>query len=368
MKFSIKKEILEKKLAIASRFCLTSLSSIQSLTGGLIKLDNQYLEITTTNLNDYFSTKIKVEGEKDGSAVVDIKKIGEFLNFLPQGKINIELKDSKLILKQGRTKGTFNTIPGQDFPELPKEVDNKITFKKSFLKKNLPLIIASSARDAARPILTGINIVSREGETFIVSTDGFRLSLITQETRQKIPSIVISASILDEVLKLLDEESELEIKYSEKEKIVKFDLQDIHIYSRLIDGEFPPFEKVIPTDSSTRLKLDREEFIKNIKLASVFARDFSSVILLEIRKDGLYIRPKTTEKEGTVVFQEMDFEGDEQTIAFNYKFILDFLNNVKGEKIIFEMTGGNAPGVFRSEDNPKFIHIIMPIRTEEEKA
>ena len=137
------------------------------------------------------------------------------------------------------------------------------------------------------------------------------------------------------------------------------------LYSRLIDGDFPPYERVIPVDKKTTIIVNREEMQKKVKLASVFARDFSNIVIIKTGQKEIEITPKTSDGRSNVVYLDAEIEGAEQRIAFNYKFLLDFLNNIKSEKITIELLRSDSPAVFRSEKQPDFIHIIMPVRISE---
>jgi len=365
---TIRKNLFQEKLFLASRFVLSKTSTIPSLQGGMLKIAKNKLEIVTTNLNEFFYTQIKIETNEEKKVVVDIKKIVEFLTLLSSEKINIYIDDKKLIIESDKTKASFNLISSADFPSLPKVDGKESELDKDFIKEKLPLVLFAAAKDEIRPILTGINFLTKEGQRCVVATDGFRLSLISEEKKEAFPSLIISANVLTEVLRIVGDNKEIKILFSDEKKIIKLMVGDVDIYSRVIEGEFPPFEKVIPTDYKTRVVLDGEEFLRNIKMASVFARDYSNIVVFDIKKDGFYIRPKTKDEKGTVIYQEVEFEGEEQKIAFNYKFVLDFLTNIKSKQVVFEMGQPNAPGVFKSPDRKDFLHVIMPIRTEEETS
>lgn len=365
MKFRIDKDKLLEKLTIASRFCLSKTNAIPSLQGGLLAFDKEVISITTTDLNDFFFSTLPLFS-KDGSQepiVVDIKKIVEFLQFLPKGEIEVETNTSQFIIRHNKTVGTFDVISSDDFPKLPSTTGTKVILTKTFLEKNLPLVLFSVSHDESRPILNGVSFISRNEKHYIVSTDGFRLSLIENTKQQGMPQATISSDILNELLHFASKEVEMTI--SDSEKVVMFTTSENTLITRLIEGDFPPFERVIPTSYKTHVVLDREDLLRNIKLSSVFAKDYSSIVVLEVKPEGIYIRPRVKEEKGTVIFQDAAVEGDEEKIAFNFKFLLDFLNNVKAKEVIFEMSASNAPGVFRTDDNKEFIHIIMPIRTEE---
>ena len=145
-----------------------------------------------------------------------------------------------------------------------------------------------------------------------------------------------------------------------------FYISEHELYTRLIEGDYPQFEKVIPSEKKTTITIDKEEFLRKVKLTSIFARDFSNVIILKTDKEGLKMYPKTTkDDEENITYQEASIEGEEQKIAFNYKFIIDFLNNISSKKVIIELLRSDAPAVFRSENIKNLIHIIMPVRIQD---
>lgn len=368
MKITAPKEIIQEKLSLASKFILTKFSASSSLQGGMLKFTKNKLQIFTTNLNDFFYTEIKIENVVEKTIVIDIRKVVEFLSFLSPGKIKLELKEKILFISSERTQGSFNLMSVSDFPELPVVDGKQYKIKKSFLEDNLPLVVFAASSDETRPILTGVNFASSDNQKHIVATDGFRLSLVTQTNSGDFPDIIISARLLHEILRLKTKSDVMTITTADKEKIIAFSVGEDTIYSRLIEGEFPPFEKVIPETCTTKLVINREELLKNIKLAAVFAREFSNIVIFDVKKDGLYLKPRTKEDSGSVVYQEAEVEGEEKRIAFNYKFVLDFLTAVKTEKIVFEMTQSNAPSVFKMAGKENFLHIIMPVRTEDESV
>lgn len=363
MKFKIKKDILLKKIQMSTKFCLNKISTNSSLQGTLLVYKKNLLEIISTNLTEYFYTSINIENEEEGRCVVDSKKIIEFLSLL-SGDLEIEIKDNKFFIKNNKTQGIFNLISADDYPKKPEIEGEKMVLKNKFIKENFPLVLFSTAKDDSRPVLTSINFSNKNNFQYLVSTDGFRLSLF--KTKEKILDANISSSVLNEILGFLESEDIL-ISYSKENKTVLFEISDIKIYSQLIEGDFPPFEKVIPEDCKSRIVINREELLKNIKLNSIFARDYSNIVIFNIKKDGLYIKPKIKEEGVMSTFQEAEINGEENTIAFNYRFILDFLNNIKEKEIVFEMNSKNAPGIFRIKNKEDFLYIVMPVRIDDEE-
>ena len=365
MNITIQKDELEQRLSQAVKFVSTKTPTTQTIQGCFISIKNNGSFVLTTNLNDFFKAGIGPKIKEGGDAVFDIKKAIEFTSFLNPNEVNIYTEENSLVIEQGKTKGYFNTFPKEEFPQIPQTGGKDYPLTKKQLEA-VGRVIYSASKDETRPILTGIYFSNKNGKSHIVTTDGFRLSLLEEEELKDLPQITIPAGIVNEVIKLATKDSKIKLKISDKEKLITFTLNNFTICSRVLDGDFPPFEKVVPKTSTTQLLLNKQEFIKNLRLVSVFAREQSDVVILDVQKKGFYLRPKFHEAKKTEIFQEPDeFKGEELKIAFNYKYILEFLNNTTPEKVVLEFTQSTAPGLFKGEKDPNLIHIIMPLRTDE---
>ncbi len=367
MRISIDRNTLAEKLSLSTRFTSERLTANQILQSVLLKSDGKEIHFYASNLNSYFHTKIKADTGKKFSVLIEPKKISEFLSLLSVGKIEVEVSDKKIFIFQEKYKGGFALINLSDFPLPPSVQGKKNTIKAEFFLKRLPLVLFAASRDETRPVLTGVNFLTNN-EFTIVATDGFRLSLLKLEKQAEIPPLIIPSAILEEVIRLCHKEKIVDLIYSPEEKTVLFRIGDDEIYTRLIEGDFPPFERVIPEKSATRTQVDREELARGIKRIAVFARDLANVVVLKIKKEELIIQPKGEEADSSVVI-EAKTEGEDQTIAFNYRFILEFLNHLEsntdsGKNIIVEILRPEAPVVFRSEKHPNYLHIIMPVRIQ----
>lgn len=365
MKININKEVFLEKLSLASRFTSSRLSSLVVLQGVLLESKDDKLHFFSTNLSSYYHTFIKIKPEKENMRIViEPKKIVEFLSLLPTGNLEMEIEAKQILISLGKTKGTFSILPADEFPLPPKMEKEEQKIKAEFLTSNLPLILFAASRDETRPALTGVNFVARDDDMIMVATDGFRLSLTKVKKAIQIPSMIIPSGFLDEVIRLVKNE-DIYFGYSESEKTISIRSGENDFYSRLVEGEFPPFEKVIPAEKTTTVVLDKEEFLRNVKLISVFARELSSIIMLQVNKDGVFLKPKTDSAGQNITFQEGKTEGEDQRVAFNYRFLLDFLNHVKSKQVAVEIVRSDAPVVFRPTGMPDFIHIIMPVRIQE---
>ena len=325
IKLILPKEEFLKKINYALHFTSTKISNINYIQGIFLKGEKNIIHIYSTNLSYYFHTTVKTEKTEDFSLIIEPRKVIDFLNLLPPGKITLEINDKKINIKQGNINGEFPLIEGKDFPIPPKIEEKKQRINTDFLLKNLPLVLFSTSNDESRPVLTGVNFLVEEDNILMVSTDGFRLSLLRLKKEIDIPSLIIPVSFLNEVLNFIKKEKEIDFFYSSEEKMIKIKTDDLEFFSRLIEGDFPPFEKVIPNQTTTSVELDKEEFLRNVKLVAIFSRDYSNIIILKIKKNGLFFQPKIDKQEKDITNQEIKMKGEEIRIAFNYKFLLDLL-------------------------------------------
>lgn len=361
----INKDLFLEKINIASKFVSGRSSSSSFLQGVLIKKEKENLYFYSTNLNFYYKGLLKTEGKDEFKFIVEPKKIIEFLSFLLPGDIEINTKEKSITISQQKTKGEFPVFSADDFPFLNESgiKKQKINIKK--IKEIFPLISFASSSDETRPVLTGINFDVIDETTNIVATDGFRLSLWTIKEKMPFSSIIISSSFFEDVLRFVGSKEEIDFSYNEKEKVITFYLDEGEFSSRLIEGEYPPYERVIPQQKTTEVLIERDDFLRGVKLATVFAKEFSNIVFLNIEKDHVKIAPKTNTNEENFSIQEAEVKGEPIKVAFNSKFLIDFLNKADSSKIKIQLLRPDAPVVFKIEKNPDFLHIIMPIRIQD---
>jgi len=366
MKLLLDKVFLSDILQTTQKFTSDRLGTGVSLQGVYIKISKGKINFYATNLNTYCSVSSDIKSEGDAELVIEPKKILEYLQLLDSGEISLDIMENNVQIIQGKTKGVFPTMPASDFPLAPELKEKPEKIKSDFLLKNLPFLLFTASVDEARPVLTGINFSSGDSDLILVATDGFRLSFVKEKSRGIFPSMIIPADFLREVTKYIKGKKEVDFTYSEKEQIVRFTIDNAEFSSRLIDGEFPSYERVIPEEKKSTVKLKKNELIRNTKLISIFAREFSNVVVYDFSKKGLVVSPKKEANAENVTTQDVIFEGEPMKIAFNYRYVLDFLNNIDSDEIEIELLRPDAPVVFKTPNNPSFFHIIMPVRIQDQ--
>ncbi|MDP3888726.1 MAG: DNA polymerase III subunit beta, partial [bacterium] len=313
--------------------------------------------------------------EEEGSITIPAKVINEFISSLPPEKVDLLIKETTLSIKSGSFKATVVGTLASEFPQIPSFSGKPILiFDKEDLVASLSQVVFAAAQDEGRPVLTSVFLKSeKEGNISLVATDGYRLSIKTLQVKEnKIEeNLLIPAKTFLEISRLAQEKSEtkdVQLGLTPEKSQVIFNLSDIEFSSRLLEGEFPDFEKIIPQSSTTTAEFDKEEFARSVKIASIFAREQSNIIKLKIEaSDGgkLNVSAETPQVGNNESEMTARVQGEPLEIAFNYRFLLDFLSNVKGEEIIFEAAGALTAGVFKVKGDSSYLHLIMPVRIQE---
>jgi DNA polymerase-3 subunit beta len=202
----------------------------------------------------------------------------------------------------------------------------------------------------------------------LVATDGFRLS----QKKIKVSGgkdglrVILPKLILSEIPRSAEDSADIYVSFQEKEKQAIFGVGDVVLTSRLLEGEYPDFAKIIPKSSSLQIRLDKEEMLRAVKLASIFARDSANIVKIKVLKDSLKIYAESGQSGSQETKVEAKIEGGAKDfeIAFNYHFLEEFLHSVQGEEINLEFSGVNAPGVFTDPKDSTYLHLIMPVKIQ----
>jgi len=368
MKLHVLSENLQKKLGYVGR-AVSQRNQMPILLNFLLEAKDGKLEVSGTDLEIGIKTEIPANIEEKGGITVPSKLFIELVNSLPQGKISLNKKDQTLEVVTPKIKSSFQTIPKDEFPELFKEKGQKImTFKKDDLRKKLTPVVFAASSDLGRANLSGVLFKTEGKELVIVATDGYRLSLKKEqfETKEKeVKKILIPARVIREAILLKEEGEDIDVYMAKENNQIILSTKNTVLVGRLIEADFPNFERIIPQDFSTRVFFDREELLKAVKIASIFSRETANIIKLSLKKDTIVVSANMPSVGDNTIDVEAKLEGEENEIAFNAKYLLEFLGSIEENDLVFEMTGPLNPGVFKIKGDDSFLHLIMPIRVQE---
>lgn len=375
MKFKVLQEELSKALSIAVRFTNVR-AQLPVLANVLISAQKNKLIVSATNLENSISIPIGAKVDTQGEITVPSKAFSDIVSNLASGTVSFLVDKEKLKISSANFNSTLAGMNAADFPVVP-QVVGKSTFKlavKNILEA-LSLVLFSASVDETRPVLTGVLLLIKPNSLQLVATDGFRLSQIKLKIfyKGKALKVILPKNVLSELIRLSSDDQDIKFEYKVKESQVVFATDGAVLASRTIEGEFPDYNKIIPKTAKITLNLDREELLRAVKLASVFARDSANVVKMRVKKDSVEIFAESSSagNQTTSIDAKVDTElaksaksKDLLEIAFNYRFLEDLLNALKCEDLHINLTDSNSPAVFTDPGDKDFLHLIMPVRLQ----
>ena len=384
MKFKVNQSEFSKALLTVSKSLLTK-ANLPILSSILITATKNKVEIVATNLETATETSFNSQIEIEGRVAVVGKTLLEFVSQIPEGEMVVEKLGEEVLVSTKGYKARFNTMNAEDFPAIPK-IEKGMEFEVSGqeLSNAVSRVAFSASQDEGRPVLTGILLELVKGKVSMVATDGYRLSfqevVATKSANAGLSSsesglkIIMPARAAIEVAKIIaarkglgveDGKDGIKINVSDNLNQIVFKVDDVEFTSRLIEGEFPAWQKIIPGEFASKVKIDKNEFVRLVRMASIFAREAGSIIRLKFEGKTLEVSANTNQVGSTDLLMDVEVSGKGGEIAFNFRYLLEVLAVLEDEEVYFEMIESLNPGKITTEsDKNKFFHIIMPVRLQ----
>jgi len=367
MLINILQENLLKTLIRACRI-IPSKPQIPILQNILLSGEDGVLKVVSTSIDTTEVSLVGAKVEKAGGICVSSRLLLEFVSSLPQSTVRLTEKDGALIIQCEGYKATIPGVSEKEFPPISElDTKNASVIQTEKIMEATESVVFAAATDEGRPILSGVKIIQRDNETLFAATDGYRLSVKKIDIKTKEESgLLIPARALSEVIKLCQEEKAVkEVRMTRpKDGQIAFIVGDTELRTRLIEGEYPNFEKIIPTKFNTRVLCEKDVLLRAVRSSAIFAKDSANIIRFHIEKQTLTVSANTPAVGENETDVEVKVDGEGGDIAFNSRFVIEFLSNCKEDEVLFEMTGSLNPGVFRPPKDESFLHVIMPVRVQ----
>jgi DNA polymerase III subunit beta len=375
MRIEVIQEKFSKALVHINK-AVSNRPNIPVLGNVLISTEKGSIKLSSTNLEIGINATIGADVKEEGSVTVSAKLLSEFVSTLKSGKITIELKEKKLVVKSVDNLAEFFTIPAEDFPTVPmSDGSPMLSIPAVDFSRALDLTIFSASTDNSRPVLTGILMKITKRKLLMGSVDGFRLS----HKEMKIESgpdsdynEIVPAVSLSDVNKILkdmaEDEDMVEIYSLESNNQILFKIGDVELVSRIIEGEFPNYKDIMPVEKQNSFQILKNELANTVKVVGIFARN----VVGNKTKFSINAEDKKLSLSAVVVdvgkndssADILNVEGGNMDTAYNVRYLQDFINSISGEEIVYESNGATAPGVFKDKSDKTYLHIIMPMRLE----
>lgn len=363
MKLQVTQENLSRALATVGRIA-SGRNTLPILSNVLLSTVDNRLRIAATNLEVAMTETIGAKVASEGSITVPARLFSDLVNNIPEGVVTLELSENKLLVTTEQYESVINGVSAEEFPVMPALKDGKnLTITAASLKKGLQQVVGAASSDDARPVLTGVYMHSYEGNLYLVATDSYRLAEKLLQPCSEELSLLIPATSLQDILRTLqDDMNDVVITYDDQQ--VRFSVGDVELITRLIDGKYPDYRKLIPANFHTSALLKRADFVNVTKVSSLFAREAAGSVTIKLDSDNkaLSIRSVASQLGENTARAEAEITGSGD-VTINSRYLLDGLAVLSGEKITFNINGKLDPVVLRDPGQKDYTHVVMPVKS-----
>ncbi len=364
MKIKVDKSELLKGIQVVGNI-ITPKNMLPILSNILFETQKNKIKLTTTDLDIGISYTLDAEILEPGAITIPTKRLSDVVKEMPSGTVSLTTKKNNIVdIQLENCEFKLMGLPKEEFPKLPEFKDKDVVvFEQAALKEMLYLTSFAVSHEETRYVLNGLLFEIKSGAEAmvkLVGTDGRRLAVAERKLPIKIHKdikIIIPFKTVQELLRNLKDEGEVSLVIGQNQ--VFFEMDGLIIISRLIEGEFPDYQKVVPAPSNTKIRLNKDAFMLVLRRANLLTTPDFQAVRFELFKNKLVVS-KSTPDVGE--FREeipLEHSGKELAIGFNPNYLLDMLKNWRAEELTFEFFDSEKPGVVRS---PEYVYIVQPMR------
>jgi DNA polymerase III subunit beta len=363
VKFRCERDALADAVGTAYRAVASRTGALPVLSGVKVTLRPGQVEFTGSDLELTIRVTVPADVEGEGSAVLVARLLVDTLAKLSSETVTVEIGEDQAKIEAGRFRSEVRTLAASDFPRLPEPEGQSVTVDAGPLAEGLRQVVPAASRDDARPILTGVLVASTGQGVRLVATDSYRLAVRDLPGVSLLPEgqkVLVGAKGLGELQRLLGDGS---VEVFLGERYVTFRLDSTELTARLIEGDFPNYEQLVPSGYPNRLTIDRDSFehaVERVSLVGGTSRD-SAPIRLAMGPEGLELSATAQDVGQSYEPVEATYVGDEVTVAFNSRFLLDGVEAAGAAEITIETIDPLKPAVLRGGD-ADFLYLLMPVR------
>ncbi len=372
MKFKINRDHFSNGLAQVLNV-VGSKATMPILSNVLIEADKDHITLTTTNLDLGIRCKIKAEVKEGGAVTLPVKRLATIVRELPNVDVAFDASPNHQVkLASGGSNFRIMGIGKEEFPPLPEFGDEKsFTLEQAELTNMLKSVAYAQSSDETRYILNGVYFNFRDGKLSLVATDGRRLALMAKDLEVPPASagaIILPAKTVSELLRMLDKGEKLKVSFNDRRAAFQINTDkdtsgltdSIYLYSKVVEGNYPNYQQVIPKETHQRIKLERELLLQCVHRAALVCSEKSNSVKLKLSSNLLEITAQSPDFGEAHESMAISYSGPELQVAFNPLFVMDPLKALTKDEVFFELKDEVSPGVFKTLDS--FICVIMPVR------
>ena len=373
MKLSCLQENLARGLGIVGR-AVAARSTLPITSHVLLATDGGRLKLSATNLEIALTCWIGAQIEEEGAITIPARLLTDFVNSLPTEKIDMTLpaRSRQLRLVCARNEATIGGMDADDFPPIPRvEGGEGLKLDAKTLRAAITQVVFAAATDDSRPVLTGVHTLMEDSQLTLAAADGFRLAVhrlpIGEAVSERMEVIIPSRALAETNRLLADEEEPVQMTLNANRTQVLFRFKNVELVAQLIQGTFPNYSQLIPASYSSRAVVDVGGFLRETRIASIFARDGSGIVRLvfspgdDLTPGKMAISARAEEVGDNLGEIDAVVEGEESKIAFNGKYLQEVLAVLEGGQVALETTSPSSPGVLRPIGTENYVHVVMPM-------
>jgi DNA polymerase III subunit beta len=365
MQIKINREVLLKPLTNVSSI-VERRHTLPILSNLLLQAKNNNIQLTATDLEMQISLNIESKFSGELSTTISAKKLLDICRSLPEAvDIDMASTDSRITVKAGKSRFNLQTLPAADYPVMTKVADSNTSIQISqiALKKLLKQVEFAMAQQDIRYYLNGLLLEVNDNKLNIVGTDGHRLSFTstTLNKNYEKTEVILPRKTVVELIKLLDD-SENEVNIELNAGQVNFAFNEIRLISKVIDGKFPDYHRVIPNGHQNTFNVNRAAVLTAMQRASILSNEKYRGIRMVLSNNNLKLISTNTEQEEAEEELEITYSKDGLDIGFNVTYLIDVLNNVNDETINFSFADANSSCLITVPNDENYKYVVMPMR------
>lgn len=338
------------------------------LSNVLIERRQEKISLVATDLEIQIMTSVQ-DGHAESeeySVTVAAKKLQDILRALPDtARVILETTDNRLHVKAGKSRFNLQTLPAEDFPKFPEnnEPQGQVTLTQKAFRHLLSLVQYAMAQQDIRYYLNGLLLMIEDAQLKVVATDGHRLAfaLLPLEVQQERKEVILPRKVVLELARLLEDSDEpvtIEILQNQ----VRFTFSSVVLVSKVVDGKFPDYNRVIPTGYEKQFDINRLQLLHSLQRASILSNEKFRGVRLILTADNLRIVCNNSEQEEAQEELELEYAGDALDIGFNISYLLDALNNLTCEIVRCSFGDASSSALIVIPANDDFKYVVMPMR------
>ena len=366
MKLSCVQADLSTALSLVNR-AVSPNSTLPVLNNILIKAEGKRLFLSATNLEIAISASFEAEVENEGSLTVPSKMISAYVSLLNDKDVHLSVTGGNTLLVQSKGSNTkMKGISSEEFPLLPKlDKPEVIKLPSQPVLEALEQVAFAASTNISRPVLTGIFWQLNGKSLKLAATDSYRLgekTLNLEKDAEKEISFIVPSKTVQELTKILSSAHAPEFEAHVGKGQILFKVDSVELMSRLIEGSFPDYDKILPKESKTKVVLSTEDFILGLKKVSVIVRENNNNVRVRVQKEGLQIASEETQVGQGVTDLSAQVTGEPLETALNVQYLLDVLSHVKSKEVHLGLNDSLSPVMVTPASGGDYLHIIMPLK------